>query len=241
MTSGVQLRQGVTAGSLWAQELEAIAARADALQRRPEPPTLPELVELAGEAHRYLFLAFTPAVIARSCRLAARLHVPVLSVPPLDEQVDEVHQVRWRVHDQTGDVPAPEGPPAPAPCPPGLELEQEEPEPPPAPIGRPRPQLRPASERMRRPAPEPAPAPAEPPPPSTPPAGWLLAPEVAELLETTDVSIGRWRAAGRFGGEGEGWVKSGRSFWYSPAAVESLMAGEVPAGLDQLVADVQAP
>jgi hypothetical protein len=239
MTSGVQLRQGITAGAIWAQELEQIAARADALQQRPEPPTLPELVELANEAHRYLFLAFSPAVIARSCRLAARLHVPVLSVPPLDEQVDKVHAVRWRVHDQTADVPPPAKTAPPAPCPPGLELEQAYP--PPAPIGRPRPQLRPASERMRRPAPEPAAAAAEPPKPSTPPAGWLLAPEVAELLETSEATVGRWRAAGRFGGEGEGWAKVGRSFRYAPAAVESLMASAIPAGLDQLLAVVKAP
>jgi hypothetical protein len=64
---------------------------------------------------------------------------------------------------------------------------------------------------------------------------------VAELLDTTEATVSRWRQAGKFGAECEGWVKSGRSYWYSPAAVESLMAGGIPAGLDQLVADVQAP
>jgi hypothetical protein len=81
----------------------------------------------------------------------------------------------------------------------------------------------------------------EPPKPSTPPPGWLVAPEVAELLDTSEATIGRWRSAGRLAGEGVGWAKCGRSYYYSPAAVESLMAGKVPAGLDELLADVQAP
>jgi hypothetical protein len=274
MTSGVQLRQGITAGAVWGQELEAIAARAEALEIRHDPPTLPELVELANEAHRYLFLALSPAVIARSCRLSARLHVPVLSVPPLDEQVDSVHQTRSRVHDQTADVPPPAETAAPAPCPPGLELEQEEPEDQPAAPGPPaaprreRRQLRPASQRMKRRDPEPPADPpavevepmpvaveAEPvalapavevepealpePAPSPPPAGWLVTDEVAQLLDATGVTVGRWRSAGRFGAKGEGWVKYGGSYHYSPDAVEAVMAGDDPPGLDQLVSDVR--
>jgi len=141
--------------------------------------------------------------------------------------------------------------------------------PPPAAPRRERRPLRAASERMaRRPAPADPPAvavEAEPvalpqalveepeavaveaqpqaqpePAPSPPPAGWLVAPEVAELLDTSEVSVGRWRSAGRFGAKGEGWVRSGRSYYYSPPAVEAVMAGDDPPGLDQLLADVQA-
>lgn len=76
----------------------------------------------------------------------------------------------------------------------------------------------------------------------TPPAppNWLLAAEVAELLDTSEVTIGRWRAAGRFGAEGVGWVKCGRSFYYAPEAVEELESSEVPAGLDDLLSEVRA-
>jgi len=133
-----------------------------------------------------------------------------------------------------------------------LKLEHEEPaadpEPLPAPAPAPRREprvLRPASERMAArpaPAPEPEPLAVVPlePEPSPPPPGWLLAPEVAELLDTSEVTVGRWRSAGKFGADGEGWAKHGGRFHYSPDTVESLMAGEVPAGLDALVADVQA-
>jgi hypothetical protein len=120
-----------------------------------------------------------------------------------------------------------------------------EPEPAPAPRQEPR-KLRPASERMKRrePDPEPvetrvaaAPLDPEPCPPSPPPPGWLVAGEVGELLEISEATVGRWRDAGRFG---EGWAKHGGRYYYSPDAVELLMAGEVPPGLDALVADVRA-
>jgi hypothetical protein len=75
----------------------------------------------------------------------------------------------------------------------------------------------------------------------TPPPNWLLASEVAELLDlASEVTIGRWRAAGRFGAEGVGWVKCGRSFYYAPEAVEELESSEVPAGLDDLLSEVRA-
>jgi hypothetical protein len=75
---------------------------------------------------------------------------------------------------------------------------------------------------------------------STPPPNWLLAAEVSELLDISEVTIGRWRAAGRFGAEGVGWVKCGRSFYYAPEAVEELESSEVPAGLDDLLSEVRA-
>jgi hypothetical protein len=67
-----------------------------------------------------------------------------------------------------------------------------------------------------------------------------VAGEVGELLEISEATVGRWRDAGRFGADGEGWAKHGGRYYYNPDAVESLMAGEVPPGLDALVADVRA-
>ena len=220
----------------WCAELEDLATRASLMERSKEV-SLSDRLELATAAFSRLWLAWSPAVIARSCRASATLLDPVLVEPgPLDQQLAAVRAFRLEALARIGTL---EQPAEIAPVLPGLDDDEPMPPPAPPPIGRPRPQLRPASERMRRPAPEAQPP--EPPKPSTPPPGWLVAPEVAELLDTTEVSIGRWRSAGRFGGEGEGWVKCGRSFWYAPAAVESLMAGEVPAGLDELLAEVQAP
>ncbi|KAF0652400.1 hypothetical protein L107_13865 [Cyanobium sp. Copco_Reservoir_LC18] len=253
--TGVQLLQGITAGTLWAEQLEQLAARAEALDNRPAPPTLPELVELANEAHRYLFLAFSPSVIARSCRLSARLHVPVLSVAPLDEQVDSVHQVRWRVHGQTGDVPAAAPAPEPAPCPPGLIDDDHEPPAIAAPV-RPKRQLRPASERVpgrAAPAPELEPAPGlepdpqlevvqQPEPEATPlppaPPGWLTAVEVSELLGCCIATVRNYRHAGKFGREGVGFGRAGKGYRYNPDMVEQLEQGKIPAiGLHQPLND----
>jgi hypothetical protein len=84
-----------------------------------------------------------------------------------------------------------------------------------------------------------APGPAEPEPAPAPPADWLTAAEAAELLDVPEVTIGQWRDAGKFGAQGEGWVKVGVEFYYAPAAVEQLEAEQIPAGLDGLLADVQ--
>ncbi len=266
MTSGVQLVQGITAGAVWAEELEQLAARAEKLEHREEPASLPELVALAEEGFRYLFLAMSPAVIARSCRLSARLHVPVLAVPQLDQQVDLTHQVRWRVHDQTADVPAP-AEPAPAPCPPGLQELADVPAPAPAPVAER--QLRPAAERMAArpaapprpeperveapplpahlipPAPEPKPAPLPRPvsvrryPAASKPPGWFSGQEVQELFDVCTSTVCKWRNLGRLGEQGTGWQRCGKSYYYNPLAVEQLEAGNIPAGLDDLLAEVQ--
>ena len=146
-----------------------------------------------------------------------------------------------------------------------LELEVREPtaepDPEPAPDPVPLPQrpvkpLRPASERMvRRPdpveLPEPWPPMAEPgpealpvaiaPTPTPPPPSWLSCGEVAELLSITRATVATWRRDGRLGVSGVDYVKHGRSTYFDPAVVEQLEAGKIPAGLDQLVAEVQAP
>jgi hypothetical protein len=49
----------------WAQELQQIATRADALERNPDA-TLADRLDLATDAFSRLWLAWSPQVIARS-------------------------------------------------------------------------------------------------------------------------------------------------------------------------------
>ena len=80
----------------WALELQEIASRADALERDPEA-LLADRLELASAAFSRLWLAWSPAVIARSCRVSARLCEPVLLEPgPLDQQLAINQQIRMR-------------------------------------------------------------------------------------------------------------------------------------------------
>jgi len=55
----------------WAEELQAIATRADALERNPDA-LLADRLDLATAAFSRLWLAWSPQVIARSCRASAR-------------------------------------------------------------------------------------------------------------------------------------------------------------------------
>lgn len=154
--SGVEVREGLAQTCSWADELLLLAERAERLARRE--PDLQEQVELAQEWLRYGFLACTPSWIARTCRLSARLLVPVLANPePLDAQADSIWRLRERVRGQAKQLEleqgeAPELPPDP------LDLEVEEElvpleleEAPLAPVMAPAPvqQLRPRAERMR--------------------------------------------------------------------------------------------
>jgi outer membrane biosynthesis protein TonB len=226
----------------WCAELEDLATRASLMERSKEV-SLSDRLELATAAFSRLWLAWSPAVIARSCRASATLLDPVLVEPgPLDQQLAAVRAFRLEALARIGTL---EQPAEIAPVLPGLDDDEPkpnpEPEPPPAPapIGRPRPQLRPASERMRRPAPEAQPP--EPPKPSTsPPADWWDAEEVAALVGKASETISRWRREGRMGAEGSGWQRCGRSYYYAPQVVEDLEK-QLPAGLNELVADVQAP
>ena len=78
----------------WAQELEQLATRADALERDPEA-VLADRLDLATAAFSRLWLAWSPQVIARSCRASARLCEPVLLEPgPLDQQLAINQQIR---------------------------------------------------------------------------------------------------------------------------------------------------
>jgi hypothetical protein len=72
------------------------------------------------------------------------------------------------------------------------------------------------------------------------PADWLTAAETAELLGISRSGLAKWCAAGRFGVEGVGWGRRGKGHAYAPAAVEALMDGDIPQGLDELLSEVQA-
>ena len=84
------------------------------------------------------------------------------------------------------------------------------------------------------------PDPAAPPPPPAPPQApdsYLSATEVAELLEVSESTVKVWRNTGRFGA---GWGKRGRSFAYSPEAVDALMEGLIPPALEELMDEIRA-
>jgi hypothetical protein len=87
----------------------------------------------------------------------------------------------------------------------------------------------------------PAPAPRRRTAPASPPPGWFTAADVAELLDVEPCSVGRWRKEGRLGDEGTGWQQCGRGFYFAPDAVENIDRTRIPRGLDQLVAEIQAP
>jgi hypothetical protein len=78
----------------WASELQKIATRADALERNPDA-LLADRLDLATAAFSRLWLAWSPQVIARSCRASARLFEPVLVVAAdLDQQLQVNQSIR---------------------------------------------------------------------------------------------------------------------------------------------------
>lgn len=87
-----QQAPGQMSTNSWRQELERLARRAEAAGSNA---SLQERQELATEAFRLLWLAWAPDVIARSCRLSARLYEPLLADPgPLDLQVLHSYNAR---------------------------------------------------------------------------------------------------------------------------------------------------
>jgi len=91
----------------WAQELQQIASRADALERDPDA-SLADRLDLATDAFSRLWLAWSPQVIARSCRASARLTEPVLLEPgPLDQQLAMNQQIRMRALLSAGQLERP--------------------------------------------------------------------------------------------------------------------------------------
>lgn len=195
----------------WCAELEELATRASLMDRNKDV-SLADRLELATAAFSRLWLAWSPKMIARSCRASAALLDPVLIQPgELDQQVAAVRAVRLEALAKVGML---ERPATIAPVMPGPDAEAPEPEP-----------------KPRRPAS----------PPTPPPPGWWIAEEVANLVGRDSATISRWRREGQMGAEGSGWQRCGRSYYYAPEVVEQLEQQQIPAGLDQLVADVQAP
>jgi hypothetical protein len=91
----------------WAGELQEIASHADALERNPDA-TLADRLDLATAAFSRLWLAWSPQVIARSCRASARLTEPVLLEPgPLDQQLHYNQQIRMRALLSAGQLERP--------------------------------------------------------------------------------------------------------------------------------------
>lgn len=193
----------------WCAELEELATRASLMQRSKEV-SLADRLELATAAFSRLWLAWSPEMIARSCRASAALLDPVLIQPgELDQQVAAVRAVRLEALAKVGML---ERPATIAPVMPGPDDAVS------------------ALPAPRRPAS----------PPTPPPAGWWDAEEVATLVGRDSATVSRWRREGRMGAEGSGWQRCGRSYYYAPQVVEDLEQ-QIPAGLNELVADVQAP
>lgn len=91
----------------WAQDLQQIATRADALERDPDA-SLADPLQLATDAFSRLWLAWSPQVIARSCRASARLTEPVLLEPgPLDQQLAMNQQIRMQALLSAGQLERP--------------------------------------------------------------------------------------------------------------------------------------
>lgn len=81
-----------------------------------------------------------------------------------------------------------------------------------------------ADHPVEPPAPAPEPEPPTPPAPAAEvPAEWLLAADVAELLNISVVTVSRWRLDGHLGAEGQAWLPSGRSYAFEPGMIELLM------------------
>ena len=91
----------------WAQELQEIASRADALERDPDA-TLADRLQLATDAFSRLWLAWSPQVIARSARASARFAEPVLVASgDLDQQLAVNQQIRLRALASAGQLERP--------------------------------------------------------------------------------------------------------------------------------------
>ncbi len=217
---------GIVAASPAGDQLAEVHSRLDEIWHQAQNSPAASVVQLPVPVLNDLC---TPGAPRRGRRPA-----PAPAGAEADADADELPEA-WRDCPEPLPVvitPAPARPlrplaertaPRPAPAPAAEpHLEVIEPEPALVPLAQPTPAPR------RRPAPAPA------------PPGWFTAGEAAELLEVEPCSVGRWRKEGRLGAEGTGWQQCGRSFYFSPEAVENIDRRRIPGGLDQLVAEVQA-
>lgn len=255
-TAGLTLEQ-------WRTRVEALAEQAEAMIGRTDVP-LQAQGRLAIEFCGLMWPALSAEVIAGSARASLLLGAPgvILSSAPADQcqeiasRLDAIWQQAQadpsaavvEVHPPLVELPPP--PPA-APAKIGRPPKVREPEelqqvvalePAPADLSTLSDAAFLALGEVGLPVGEPEPVPSpEPQPPAltTPPPGWLTTPEAAELLGVSIATISNWRHRGRFGAQGVGHIQIGRTCWHSPEAVEAIEAGEIPAGLDQLLSDVQ--
>jgi hypothetical protein len=224
----------------WRSRLESIATQAEALVGR-KVVSMQASAELALELFGLIWPAFGPETVAASARASLLLNMPVVMASTPADQLQEIAERLDSIYEQAQSDPAAAVVTVPAPL---LQRVQEpqsrpgrkraEPDPEPAdPL-----ELEPEPEPEATAAPEALP---ELPTPTPPPPSWLSCGEVAELLSITRATVATWRRDGRLGVSGVDYVKHGRSTYFAPAVVEQLETGKIPAGLDQLLAEVQAP
>jgi hypothetical protein len=228
----------------WRERVESLAEQAEAMIGRKDVGVQAQ-GRLAVEFTGLLWPALSAEVVAGSARASLLLGPPgvVLSSAPAD-QVQEIAERLDAIWAAAQTDPAAAVVEVPAVL---LEL------PPPD-------EVRPRKPRRRGPKPEPAaPAPAaddpdelpaawrEPAlpepvvePVAPPPSSWLTTEEVVELLAVSRSTISSWRQSGRFGAEGEGYMRHGKGYWHAPEVVEQLEQGNMPPELDQLLSEVQA-
>ena len=238
----------------WRERVEDLAAQAERMIGRR--CTLQDLARLAVEWCGLCWSGFSPEVIAASARASLLLGENVVLSQSANHQLAEIFDRLEQITEAAQDDPSAAVATVP---PPLLELPAAEP------LKMSRRRAKPEVEAEveaevepeveaevepleQEPEPEPEPEPVPPPAPvpegrkrsaSCAPAGWLKTDEVVDLLDCSCTAVSKWSREGRFGEEGVTWGRYGKSNWFSPDAVEALMDAQMPAGLDQLLADVQ--
>lgn len=223
----------------WRYRLESIANQAEALVGR-KVVSMQASAELALELFGLIWPAYGPETVAATARASLLLNTPVVMASAAADQLQEIAERLDAIWEAAQSDPAAAVVTVPAPL---LQRVQEpqsrpgrkraEPDPEPAdPL-----ELEPEPEPEATAAPEALPELPTPAPPSC----WLRSDEVAELVGVGPSTVATWRRDGRLGVSGVDYVKHGRSTYFAPAVVEQLETGRIPAGLDQLVAEVQAP
>jgi hypothetical protein len=242
----------------WRRRLEDLAERCEAAMLAPHETTLQDQATLAVHWLGLCWSGFSPATIAASCRGSLLVGENIVVAPAPCDQIAERLALIWQQADADADaaavaveVPAPMLELGPVPDHvPQTRRRKPKPEPEALEPAAPAPaaadaadleaehavealelELQPGLEELE---PEPLDEPLPP-----PPADWLTAAETCELLNICRRTVCNWREAGRFHGEGEGFGHDGRQYLYNPDIVELLMA-DIPAGLDQLLSEVQA-
>lgn len=236
----------------WRTRLEDLATKAESLVGRP--CSLQQTAELALELVGLLWPALGEAsTVAATCRASLVMGAPgcIVSSSPGDQwaaihsQLDEIwHQAQTNPAAAVVQLPPPmlsEVRPDVAPRKTRAPMRAKPADLEPAAVDVDVDELPAAWLDSTEPEHPPVEAPKPPAPDLEPPATWLSGIEVAELFEVSLSTVASWRRSGRMGARGETWTRKGRLAYFDPAVIEKLEAGILPAGFDQLVAEVQAP